>query len=92
VDHAAVLTTLNAAAGESATVRVADCLGPCERADVVVVGPSPQGRKLGARPVWVARAGSERVADALAEWTRAGGPGIADAPPAVMARAFRHGR
>lgn len=92
VDHAAVLTTLNAAAGESATVRVADCLGPCERADVVVVGPSPEGRQRGARPVWLARTGSVRVADALAEWTRAGGPGIAEAPPAVLARAFRHGR
>ena len=35
---------------------------------------------------------ARQVAGALAEWTRAGGPGIADAPPAVMARAFRHAR
>ncbi|MEU0316705.1 (2Fe-2S) ferredoxin domain-containing protein [Nocardioides sp. NPDC006273] len=92
VDHEAVLTTLSEVAGESATVRVADCLGPCERADVVVVGPSPEGRRRGARPVWVARVGTARVADALAQWAGAGGPGIAEPPPAVLARAFRHGR
>ena len=91
-DHAGVLSTIDAVAGASANVRVADCLGPCERADVVVVGPSPEGRRRGARPVWVARVGSTRVAEALTEWVRDGGPGIADAPPAVLARAFRQER
>ncbi|EGD41222.1 hypothetical protein NBCG_04498, partial [Nocardioidaceae bacterium Broad-1] len=70
VDHAAVLSTLNAAAGESATVRVADCLGPCERADVVVVGPSTRGRPAGGKPAGVGRADSERSPLPLAEVNR----------------------
>lgn len=74
VDHEGVLARLRDQAGQSATVRVADCLGPCERADVVVVGTSREGRSRGARTVWVARVNSLAVADVLVEWAHAGGP------------------
>lgn len=92
VDHKAILARMLEQAAQSATVRVADCLGPCERADIVVVGPPREGRRQGARTVWVARVSSPAVAEALGEWTHAGGAGIAEAPPVVTARVFRQER
>lgn len=89
VDHAARLDQLREFVGTSARVRTSECLGPCERADVIAVGPSRAARRAGARAVWVGRITSERVLSDLAGWTDAGGPGLSEAPASVAARTFR---
>lgn len=92
VDHAARLDRLRDAAAGVARVRVSDCLGPCERSDVFVVTPSREGRRAGARNVWVGRATSDRVLDDIVAWAADGGPGVVEAAPSVLARVFRQER
>ncbi|WP_369204604.1 (2Fe-2S) ferredoxin domain-containing protein [Streptomyces sp. PU-14G] len=53
LDHAAQLRDLRQAFDGTATVRVTDCLDACERANVIVVPPSAEGRGNGSRPVWL---------------------------------------
>ncbi|SDH93220.1 hypothetical protein SAMN05421505_12723 [Sinosporangium album] len=65
---------------EVADVRVTDCLGVCEQANVVVVRPSPAGRAAGGRPVWLGLVNQADAADDIAEWVCAGGPGLAEIP------------
>ncbi len=89
VDHAARLQELREHVGEAAQVRTSECLGPCERADVIVVGPSRSARRAGARTVWIGRIASERVLSDVAAWTAAGGPGVSEPPASVRARTFR---
>lgn len=86
---AALLERLSTACGDAARIRTSDCLGPCERSDVVVVTPSRAGRAGGARTVWVARVTTAPVIEALSAWVAGGGPGVVEAPPAVRARVFR---
>ncbi|WP_226344259.1 hypothetical protein [Agilicoccus flavus] len=74
------------------TVTVADCLGPCDDRDVVVVRPSARGRSEGARPVWLAWTGDEDTHAEVLGWVRAGGPGVADLPPALEAHVFTPAR
>jgi hypothetical protein len=59
---------------------VAECLGPCDRADVVVVSPSAAGRAAGGRPVWLGHVLDEAAIDDIVSWADAGGPGVAEAP------------
>lgn len=92
VDHVARLERLRDAADGVARVRVSDCLGPCERSDVYVVSPSREGRRAGARTVWIGRATSESVQADIVAWAAAGGPGVADPEPSVRARVFRQER
>ncbi|SEC92615.1 hypothetical protein SAMN04489844_3270 [Nocardioides exalbidus] len=89
VDHAARLDTLRTLLGDAATVRVTDCLGPCERSDVVVVSPSPGARRDGARPVWLGLLNGRHEASAIADWVHAGGPGVADLPESLRRSPFR---
>ncbi|MCZ7434386.1 (2Fe-2S) ferredoxin domain-containing protein [Streptomyces sp. WMMC1477] len=97
-DHAGQLARLRAAATASRgriTVLTSDCLGPCDQANVVVVRPSPAGRRAGGRPVWVGWAMGADCADELLAWAEAGGPGLAEPPPALelqFIRAPRAGR
>ncbi|MGK5557707.1 hypothetical protein ACSNOI_39485 [Actinomadura kijaniata] len=79
VDHEEQLAVLRRAA----PVRVADCLDVCERANVIVVHPSSAARAAGARPVWLGLVNDDGAAHDIAEWVRAGGPGVAE-PPAVL--------
>ncbi|GAA2524625.1 hypothetical protein [Winogradskya humida] len=64
-------------------VRTSSCLDACSQATVVVVQPSAAGRAAGGRPVWLGLVNDEFVADDIAAWVRAGGPGVAE-PPAVL--------
>lgn len=68
-------------AGRPDTVRLLEtgCLNRCDYADVVVVRPSPEGRRRGGRPTWFGFADDHAV-DRLREWIDAGGPGVADLP------------
>ncbi|MBD3914826.1 hypothetical protein IEZ25_09390 [Nocardioides hwasunensis] len=89
VDHAARLDSLRALLGDRATLRVTDCLGPCERSDVVVVSPSPTARRSGARPVWLGRLNGRHESSAIADWVHAGGPGVAELPESLRRATFR---
>jgi predicted metal-binding protein len=89
-DHAWQLDRLLAGAAGSGgrfAVRTTDCLGPCDRANVVVVQPSTAGRLAGGRAVWVGFAMDDDCTDELLSWASAGGPGIAE-PPATLRLQF----
>ncbi|MFI9775065.1 (2Fe-2S) ferredoxin domain-containing protein [Streptomyces sp. NPDC051956] len=85
-DHAWQLERLRAAADSSGgrvAVRVTDCLGPCDQANVMVVQPSGEGRRRGGRPAWVGWSMGDDATDEILRWAEAGGPGIAPAPAAL---------
>ncbi|GGY12213.1 (2Fe-2S) ferredoxin domain-containing protein [Streptomyces minutiscleroticus] len=82
-DHAARPARLRRAVGDLALVRVTDCLGACEHADVVVVQPSSAGRAAGGRPVWLGLVDDTDAVDDIAAWVSEGGPGITG-PPGVL--------
>jgi hypothetical protein len=73
-------------------VRVSDCLDSCEHSNVVVVGPSPDGRRAGARPTWLLGVLDRATVADIVAWVRGGGPGIADPPLFVDLRVFTPGR
>ncbi|MGW1976290.1 (2Fe-2S) ferredoxin domain-containing protein [Streptomyces sp. NPDC001889] len=86
-DHDGQLARLReaaAASGGRIEVRTTDCLGPCAQANVIVVQPSAEGRRRGARATWIGWALDDDAVDDLLEWARAGGPGLAE-PPATLA-------
>lgn len=62
-----------------ARLATVECLDVCE-SDVVVVRPSPRGRRAGGRPVWFSRLAGEEPTAALARWLDDGGPGLAPVP------------
>jgi (2Fe-2S) ferredoxin len=80
LDHEAQLADLRARLAGAATVRRTDCLDACERANVIVVQPSAEGRRAGGRPVWLGQVNDPGAAADIAAWIRDGGPGLADAP------------
>jgi hypothetical protein len=47
---------------------------------VVVIRPSPEGRRHGGRPVWLAFIGGAHVLELIESWLGAGGPGLATIP------------
>ncbi|MFP5334159.1 MAG: hypothetical protein ACLGIV_02500 [Actinomycetes bacterium] len=65
-----------------ARLRTVECLDVCEE-DVVVVRPSPRGRRAGGRPVWFSRLAGDDATSALEEWLEAGGPGLAPVPQEI---------
>ncbi|MFI1168089.1 (2Fe-2S) ferredoxin domain-containing protein [Streptomyces sp. NPDC020801] len=83
VDHAAQLAALRAELGPLARVRAVNCLDACEQANVVVVQPSPAGRAMGGRPVWLGLVNDPDATSDITAWVRAGGPGLAD-PPEIL--------
>jgi hypothetical protein len=85
-DHAGQLARLRdaaAASGGRLAVRTSDCLGPCGQANVIVVQPSTEGRRRGARAAWIGWALDDDATDDVLAWAAAGGPGIAE-PPATL--------
>lgn len=80
IDHAGQVVALTEGIGDAGRVRVTDCLDACDRSNVVVVGPSPEGRRAGARPTWLAGVLHPETVGDIVEWVRGGGPGITDAP------------
>ncbi|MFE6690959.1 (2Fe-2S) ferredoxin domain-containing protein [Streptomyces sp. NPDC057743] len=83
LDHTAQLTGLRDSLAAVAPVRVTDCLDACERANVIVVQPSADGRRAGGRPVWLGLVNDPDAARDITAWVKAGGPGLAD-PPGVL--------
>lgn len=88
-DHDGQVDQLRRGVAGSARVRVSDCLDACEHSNVVVVTPSPAGRRAGGRPVWLGGVlGPASTAD-IVGWASAGGPGLADLPQALDVHYFR---
>ncbi|MEV7611714.1 (2Fe-2S) ferredoxin domain-containing protein [Streptomyces sp. NPDC089799] len=85
-DHAAQLARLQAAADASdgrLAVRTVDCLGPCAQANVIVVQPTTEARRRGARAAWFGWVLDDTATDEVIDWALAGGPGTATPPPAL---------
>ncbi len=89
VDHRAQLDALTRT---GARVRVVDCLDSCERSNVVVVSPSPAGRAVGARPVWLGGVLAPDTTAELAQWVAAGGPGVSEPPGFLDLQVFSPSR
>ncbi|MGY3205891.1 (2Fe-2S) ferredoxin domain-containing protein [Streptomyces sp. TE5632] len=83
LDHTAQLRDLRQAVEGAATVRVTDCLGTCERANVIVVQPSADGRKNGGAPVWLGLVNDPDATTDITTWVHNGGPGLTD-PPGIL--------
>ena len=80
LDHEAQLTDLRTQLAGVAMVRRTDCLDACERANVIVIQPSPEGRRAGGRPVWLGQVNDPEAAADITTWVKNGGPGLAEAP------------
>ena len=80
VDHDGIAAILEEATGVDAELVRVDCLWACDLSNVVVVNPTAQARREGARPAWVAHVNTLEQARAVADWVRQGGPGVADPP------------
>jgi (2Fe-2S) ferredoxin len=83
-DHPGQLARLGAAVSGGGRLRQSGCLDLCDRSNVVVVSPSVAGRRKGGRTVWFVDVLDDRLVGGIADWVRAGGPGVAD-PPAWLA-------
>ncbi|HJD83357.1 (2Fe-2S) ferredoxin domain-containing protein [Kitasatospora aureofaciens] len=83
VDHAGQYERLRTAVGSAGRVRAVTCLDVCTQSNVVVVGPSTEGRAAGGRPVWLGFVLMDEMIDDIAAWVHAGGPGLAD-PPGLL--------
>jgi hypothetical protein len=95
VDHARQLTQLRTGVAGHGRVRVSDCLDTCERSNVLVVAPSPAGRRAGGRPVWLGEILDPDTTAAVTTWVTAGGPGLTDPPHTLDPHIFnppRQGR
>ncbi|RZT87765.1 hypothetical protein EV383_4691 [Pseudonocardia sediminis] len=88
VDHDRLLDRLVDEVGDRGLVRTTDCLGPCAESNVVIVTPSPDARRRGARPVWVRAVLDEVTVRGIGEWVRDGGPGAAEIPLELAGRVF----
>ncbi|WP_030417699.1 (2Fe-2S) ferredoxin domain-containing protein [Streptomyces sp. SCSIO 75703] len=83
LDHEAQLTDLRTRLAGVAMVRRADCLDACERANVIVIQPSAEGREAGGRPVWLGQVNDPGAAADITDWVKDGGPGLAE-PPDIL--------
>ncbi len=88
VDHDGLLDRLESRTRGRARVLRSACLLACDESNVVVVTPSPAGRRRGGRPVWVRRVLDADAVDAITDWVAAGGPGVAPVTPGAAAGAF----
>ncbi|GAA1985128.1 (2Fe-2S) ferredoxin domain-containing protein [Kitasatospora viridis] len=83
LDHAGQLADLRSSLAGVAQVRPVGCLDACDRANVIVIQPSGEGRRAGGRPVWLGFVNDPDAARDITAWVAAGGPGLVD-PPAVL--------
>lgn len=69
-----------------------ECLDACERANVVVVQPSAEGRRAGGKPVWLGLVNDPDAVTDIVTWVEAGGPGLVDPPEILDLYTFRPSR
>ena len=91
-DHEALLVALGDLVRDIADLRVTDCLGPCERSNVVVVSPSRGGHRRGGRSTWLGYVFDDTAGSAIASWLQGGGPGLADFPRSLRRHRFERPR
>jgi (2Fe-2S) ferredoxin len=77
IDHADLHERLRRAIAGTANLRVTDCLGFCQRSNVIVVSPARHARRFG-RPTWFGYVLDSGVIAHIGDWVRHGGPGLAD--------------
>jgi predicted metal-binding protein len=89
LDHGAQLARLReAAAAGGAKVIATDCLGPCDRSNVVVLrGPAADG----CATVWIAQLLEDEATDLLAAFLRAPDARLDALPEPLRARCFAPG-
>jgi hypothetical protein len=68
VDHDAQVTALHAAVRGHGSVATVDCLGRCDRSNVVVV------KRSRCRALWIGPVLDDAATDALARWLQDGAP------------------
>ena len=88
VDHDLLVRRLREQTGEHGRVSVSTCLLACDRSNVVVVSPSPAGRRAGAGPVWLQHVLDLGAAGLIASWVAAGGPGLSPMPTGLRPLTF----
>src|SRR6218665_2556712 len=76
-DHDAQVAVLRDLLHGVSNFRITECLGPCERSNVVVVSPSRDGRRHGGRSTWLGSVLDGAAAPDITNWLRDGGPGLA---------------
>lgn len=86
VDHDAQVEALRDGLSGSGRVVVSQCLLACERSNVVVVTPTPDARRAGAKPVWLSRILFPAETQAVIDWVNAGGPGVVDVPTKLLGK------
>ncbi|MDJ0344924.1 (2Fe-2S) ferredoxin domain-containing protein [Streptomyces sp. H10-C2] len=92
LDHEAQLADLRTMLAGVAMVRRTDCLDACERANVIAIQPSTEGRAAGGRPVWLGQVNDPGAAADIAAWVKNGGPGLAEAPDILDLYTFNPSR
>ncbi|TRW79120.1 (2Fe-2S) ferredoxin domain-containing protein [Mycolicibacterium sp. 018/SC-01/001] len=91
-DHEAQVSSLRTVLHEVADLRITDCLGPCERSNVLVVTPSADGYRRGGRSTWLGYVFDETSGSAIAEWLRDGGLGVSEFPRSLRRHRFTRPR
>ena len=93
-DHEGQLDDLRAAsaAGGGTRVLVSDCLDRCDDSNVVLLRPSRQAKRAGAKPLWLGGVLSSAQTDLLSGWLRSGGPSAEPAPRSLLGLRLRPGR
>lgn len=79
-DHDAQEVILRELLKDISNFRITDCLGPCERSNVLVVSPSRNGHRHGGRPTWLGFVLDEAATTDITNWLCNGGPGLAQLP------------
>ena len=79
-DHDAQVASLRDLLQGISNFRITDCLGPCERSNVLVVSPSRNGHRSGGRSTWLGFVLDNAAASDITTWLRDGGPGLAQLP------------
>lgn len=92
LDDEAQLTDLRTSLAGVAMVRRTDCLDACERANVIVIQPSAEGRKAGGRPVSLGQVNDPGDAAHITAWVKNGGPGLAEPPDILDLYTFQPSR
>jgi (2Fe-2S) ferredoxin len=87
-DHDAQVAVLRDLLQGVSNFRITDCLGPCERSNVLVVSPSKSGQRMGGRPTWLGFVLDEAAASDIAQWLCDGGPGLARLPGSLAPHYF----
>ncbi|MFI5494220.1 hypothetical protein [Actinoplanes sp. NPDC051859] len=80
VDHEGQLDRLRESLPAAHRVRTSLCLDACAQSNVLVVHPTREARRRGARAVWFGLVLDDAIVDDIANWVSAGGPGVAPMP------------